>query len=660
MNIHTLEIVLTLLAVAVVTITLFRRFHLPAILGYLMVGILVGPFGSGLVASSEDTRFLAEFGVVFLLFAIGLEFSLPQMIAMKGMVFGLGGGQVLLTVLLASGIAWLLGLEPTVAIIVGSILALSSTAIVSKQLSEQVELNTEHGRLGISILLFQDLAVIPLLVVIPLLAGTTEQGMLSLLLWALLKAALVFAAIMAVGHWLLRPLFHEIAASRSAELFTLTVLLVTLAAAWLTHEAGLSLALGAFLAGMMLGETQYRHQIEADIRPFQDVLLGLFFITVGMRVDLLSLLPILHWVLLLAAGLLLAKFGIILALVRTIGYPTPTAFRSGLLLAQGGEFGFVLLDLSLESGLVPGQAGQILFAAIIFSMAVSPFLIRYNASLAKRFCTMRQIGGEHQVMHELAEEAGHLERHVILCGYGRIGQNLGRMLQQEGFNFVALELDPSVVREAREAGEPVHFGDSARREILDAAGLARASVLVISFADHHTAMKILHRIQEARPQLPVLVRTRDDSHLEELEAAGATQVMPEVVEASLMMGGQLLLLLKVPGSRIFKIMREIREGHYKLLRDFFHGSEALGMGQDEAFQERLHTVTLPDKAFAVGHSIQDLHLWDWQVSVTAVRRGGIRGEAPAPSTLLQAGDVLILAGTPQHLEHAEGLLLYGH
>jgi CPA2 family monovalent cation:H+ antiporter-2 len=661
MNIHTLEIILTLLAVAVVTITLFRRFHLPAILGYLMVGILVGPFGFGLVESTEDTRFLAEFGVVFLLFTIGLEFSLPQMIAMKGMVFGLGGGQVLITGLLGAGFAWLMGLTPDVALVVGGILALSSTAIVSKQLSEQVELNTQHGRLGISILLFQDLAVIPLLVVIPLLAGaSSDQGLLTLLLWALLKAALVFAAIMAIGHWLLRPLFHEIASSRSAELFTLTVLLVTLAAAWLTHEAGLSLALGAFLAGMMLGETQYRHQIEADIRPFQDVFLGLFFITVGLRVDLLSLLPNLHWVLLLAAGLLLIKFSIILGLVRVIGQSMSTAFRSGILLAQGGEFGFVLLDLSLESQLLPGQTGQILFAAIIISMAISPFLIRHNGSLANRFCAMRNFSDEPRILHDLAEEAGQLDRHVILCGYGRIGQNLGRLLQREGFDFVALDLDPGVVREAREAGEPVHYGDCARREILDAAGLARASVLVTTFEEHHAAMKILHRVKELRSDLPVLVRTRDDCHLEELEAAGATQVMPEAVEASLMMGGQLLLLLKVPGSRIFKIMRDIREGHYKLLRDFFHGNEARDMGQEEAFQERLHTVTLPDRAFAVGHSIEDLHLWDWQVSVTAVRRGGIRGEAPEPSTLLQAGDVLILAGTAQHLEHAEGLLLYGH
>ncbi|MEW8414366.1 MAG: monovalent cation:proton antiporter-2 (CPA2) family protein [Candidatus Thiodiazotropha sp.] len=659
MNIHTLQIILVLLSVAVLTVTLFKRLHLPPILGYLIVGILVGPFGTGVIPSNEETRFLAEFGVVFLLFAIGLEFSLPQMIAMKGAVFGLGGSQVLITGLITGGIAWLLGMEADAAIITGAILALSSTAIVIKQLSEQVELNSAHGRVGVSILLFQDLAVIPLLVIIPILVSNNEQGLLQPLSWALIKAAAVFALIMAVGHWALRPLFHEIARSRSAELFTLTVLLVSLAAAWLTHEAGLSLALGAFLAGMMLGETEYRHQIEADIRPFQDVLLGLFFITVGMRVDLLSLVPLLHWVLLLAIALILVKAGIILLLVRLSGRPLETAFRSGLLLAQGGEFGFVLLDLSLQSSLIAGEAGQILFAAIIISMAISPFLIRYNGRLAEKICHLRLPEQDYALTQDLEHEAEGMDQHVIICGYGRIGQNLGRLLDHEGLSYVALDLDPTIVREAHEAGEPVHFGDASRTEILIAAGIERAAVVVVTLEDHTTALRILHQMQKLAADVPVLVRTRDDTHLEELEAAGAAEVMPEAVEASLMMGGQLLLLLKVPGSRIFKIMREIRENHYKLLRDFYHGEEAIDLEQDEGFQERLHTITLPERAFAVGHTIEDLHLWDWDVGVTAVRRGGIRGETPAPETRLQAGDVLVLAGTAHHLEHAEGLLLYG-
>ncbi|MCG7986537.1 MAG: monovalent cation:proton antiporter-2 (CPA2) family protein [Candidatus Thiodiazotropha weberae] len=660
MNIHTLQIILLLLAVSVLTVTLFRRMHLPPILGYLIVGILVGPFGGGMIASNEDTRFLAEFGVVFLLFTIGLEFSLPQMMAMKGAVFGLGGTQVLLTGIVAALIAWLLGLETSAALITGAVLALSSTAIVTKQLSEQVELNTDHGRLGISILLFQDLAVIPMLVIIPLLSAGGSDGMLMPLVWALVKAAAVFEVIMAFGHWILRPLFHEIARARSAELFTMTVLLVSLAAAWLTHEAGLSLALGAFLAGMMLGETEYRHQIEADIRPFQDVLLGLFFITVGMRVDLSSLLPILHWVTLAAIVLIVFKAGIIFLIGYLSKRPIEASFRSGLLLAQGGEFGFVLLDLSLESSLLPSETSQILFAAIIISMVISPFLIRYNGRLAQLFCSLRSSTANQRPIDDLVHEAEHLEQHVIICGYGRIGQNLGRLLQNEGFPYVALDLDPTVVQEAHEAGEPVHFGDASRQEIIQAAGIVRAAVVVITFEEHTTALKILHHLKSNYPEIQVLVRTRDDTHMETLELAGATEVMPEAVEASLMMGGQLLLLLKVPGSRILKIMREIRENHYKLLRDFYHGQEAIDIEHDEGFQERLHTVTLPNRAFAVGHTIEDLHLWDWEVSVTAVRRGGIRGEAPGPETRLKEGDVLVLAGTPHHLEHAEGLLLYGH
>jgi monovalent cation:H+ antiporter-2, CPA2 family len=660
MNIHTLQIILILLGASVLIVTLFRRLHLPPILGYLIVGVLLGPFGGGLIASNEETRFIAEFGIVFLLFAIGLEFSLPQMMALKGAVFGSGGSQVLLTTTLFGALAGLLEIGLMEALIIGAILALSSTAIVTKLLSEQAEVNTEHGRLAIGILLFQDLAVIPLLVIIPLLNQGDSQGLLWPLTWAIIKATGVFAIIMAIGHWVLRPLFHEIARARSAELFTLTVLLVSLTAAWLTHEAGLSLALGAFLAGMMLGETEYRHQIEADIRPFQDVLLGLFFVTIGMRVDLLSLWPSLHWVVLLAFALILGKALLILFLARISKRPMETALRSGLLLAQGGEFGFVLLDLSLQSSLLQERTGQMLFAAIIISMAGSPFLIRYNGRIAKRFCALGNPLDLSGSVLDLQQETERLEKHVILCGYGRIGQNLGRLLLQEGFPYVALDLDPRVVQEAHDAGDPVFFGDASRQEILHAAAIERAGVVVVTYEAHASALKILQHIKAHYPEIPVLVRTRDDTHLEELEAAGAAEVMPEMVEASLMMGGQLLLLLKVPGSRILKIMRGIRENHYKLLRDFYHGQEAIDLEHGEAFQERLHTVTLPERAFAVGHTIEDLHLWDWDISVTAVRRGGIRGEAPGPETRLQAGDVLVLAGTAQHLEHAEGLLLLGH
>lgn len=659
MNAHTLQIILILLTVSVITVTLFRRMHLPPILGYLIVGILVGPFGMGLIDTSQDTRFLAEFGVVFLMFTIGLEFSLAQMIAMKKNVFMLGGGQVLLTTLIAAPLAWLTGLSPVASLVCGAIISLSSTAIVIKQLADQVELNAPHGHLSVSVLLFQDMAVIPMLVIIPVLAADTG-GMALPLFLVTVKAILVFGLIMAIGHWLLRPLFHIIASTRSPELFTLAVLLVTLSAAWFTHEVGLSLTLGAFLAGMMLGETEFRHQIEADIRPFQDVLLGLFFITVGMGVNLMPLLDNIHWIMLLALGLMLVKFILIVALTRLSGHSKSDAFRTGLVLAQGGEFGFVLLDLSLDSSLLPDPVGQLLFASIIISMLISPFIIRHNKRMTQQYCSLQADHDEGAGIDALPAAVACMDQHVLICGYGRIGQNLARLLEHEGFSYIALELDPRIVREAHEAGEPVHYGDASRMDNLTAAGLNKAGIVVISFEDTHVTLGLLKQIKSVRPELPVLVRTRDDAHLDELEQAGATMVMPEAVEASLMIGGQLLLLLKVPGSRIMKLMREIRTDHYKLMRDFFHGEDASSVDREEAFQERLHTITLPERSYAVGHTIADLHLWDWDVSVTAVRRGGIRGESPMPETELRSGDVLVLAGTPQHLEHAESMLLFGH
>ena len=670
-----LSLALLFLVAGLIAVPIASRLGLGSVLGYLIAGIVIGPLLKRLGVDVVGIQHFAEFGVVMMLFLVGLELEPRMLWNMRNRLLGLGGLQVGLTTLLVMGIAMAFGQPWTIALTAGMVLALSSTAIVLQTLNEKSLMGSEGGRASFSVLLFQDIAVIPMLAFLPLLAlpelaaithgaeGGGHGGGFVEHLPAWQRGLVTVAAIVAVvvgGSLLSRPLFRFIAVARLQELFTAVALAIVVGIALLMTLVGLSPALGTFLAGVVLANSEYRHQLEADLDPFKGLLLGLFFITVGMRVDMISLLPILHWVIILAAAVILTKFCLILALVRISGRPMSTAFRSGLLLAQGGEFGFVLLDLSLESALLPGVAGQILFAAVIISMILTPFLIRHNGRLANHFCALRHRNDELQDIDDLEHEAEQLDQHVIICGYGRIGQNLGRLLDHEGFPYVALDLDPGVVREAHEAGEPVHYGDASRAEILDAAGLDRASVVVLSFDEHGAVMKMLQRLKKTRPELPVLVRTRHDAHLDELEAAGATEVMPEAIEASLMMGGQLLLLLKVPGSRIFKIMREIRADHYKLLRDFFHGQEAIDLEHDEAFLERLHTITLPEKAFAVGHTIEDLHLWDWDISVTAVRRGGIRGEAPAPETRLLAGDVLVLAGTPQHLEHAEGLVLHGH
>lgn len=652
-----LQQILTLLGAAVVAVALFRRLHLPPILAYLFVGIVVGPNGLALIDSTEDSRYLAEFGVVFLLFTIGLEFSLPQMVAMRRTVFGLGSAQVLITAAVIGGAAAFAGVSTKSAIIAGVILALSSTAIVIKQLLEQLELGSRHGRLAIGILLFQDLAAVPLLVIIPALAGT--NGILGPLVLALAKATLIFLAMLAAGRWLLRPLLHEIAAARSPELFTLAVLLISLTAAWATHSAGLSLALGGFLAGMIIGETEYRHQVEADIRPFQDVLLGLFFISIGTLVDLGSLGAHWWWALVITVGLIVTKAAVIVIITRIAGTDPGVALRTGVILAQGGEFGFALLALAIASSLLDQQLSQLVLLAMLLSMAAAPLLIRYNGPLAKTIHAVSYHGNRIEMAGDIRANAKYLHDHVIICGYGRVGQNLARLLEKEGFPYLALDLDPLRLREAVAAGERVHYGDSTQRAILEAAGLHNARLLVVALDDPAATMKILEHTRQLRPNMPVLVRTRDDSYLEHFQGAGATEVVPETLEASLMLGSHMLLLLDIPVAKIIRLMQGIRSDRYRLLRGYFHGTEAAPLDHAEAFRERLHAVTLAEGAYAVDRALAELELEKAGVMVTAVRRGGIRGPQPSPETKLAAGDVIVLYGSPEALERAENLLLKG-
>ncbi|MBI3778981.1 MAG: cation:proton antiporter [Gammaproteobacteria bacterium] len=649
--------ILILLGVAVVLAALFRYLRLPQILAYLCAGIVVGPFGMGWIPDLEGTRTLAEFGLVFLMFTVGLEFSLPKLMAMKNVVFGLGGAQVLISCLVFGFVAWLFGVPPEGAVVVGGMLAMSSTAIVMKLLTEQLEQNSRHGHHAISVLLFQDLMVVPFLIVIPALAGDIKQSVWIALGWAFLKSVLVLVGIFLVGRWMLRPFFHEVASARLREYFMLAVLLLTLASAWVTEAAGLSMALGAFLAGMMLGETEYRHQVEGDILPFRDILLGLFFVTIGMMLDLGAMRQLWPWVLVCVVAIMAFKTLLILGLGRLFGMETGVALRTGLVLSQVGEFAFALMLLANQYQLFGARAAQIVLASIILSMMLAPLVVRYNGRVAKRLVpgyTQAREGN----LDAIRAEASGARRHVIVCGYGRSGQNLAWMLEQEGIEYLALDLDPVRVRDARDGGKPVVFGDAARRDVLEAAGLPRATALAISFYDVSSALKILETTRLLRPDMPVIVRTMDDAALEKLKAAGATEVVPESLEGSLMMGSHLLLLMGVPVSRIVRHVRNVRTDRYRMLRGFFHGAD-VDEGKENAYQERLHSITLPDGADAVGKLISELPLEAAGVSVSAVRRGGIRGPEPAPETRLAAGDVLVLYGTPEALDQAEKILLEG-
>jgi monovalent cation:H+ antiporter-2, CPA2 family len=649
---------LVLLGFSVLVVMLFRRLKLPPIVGYLAVGMLLGPHALNL-ASDGIAPVLAELGVVFLVFTLGLEFSLPRMMSMRREALGIGGLQVLATTTILTGLLWAFEVQPMVALVVGGALAMSSTAIVVRQLGDQGELNRTHSRIAIGILLFQDLAFVPFLALESAMAGGTEGLDAWEIAGAIARAAIALTLVLTFLRWIVRPLFHEIGRSHSTELFTLAALLVSLGAAWATHAVGLSMALGAFLAGMLLAETEYRHQIEVVIRPFRDVLLGLFFITIGTLLDLQLLARNVWLVLLLVVGLQVIKTTVVIVAARGVAGDLRKAVRAGIIVAQGGEFGFALLTLMLNDNLADASLIQPLLAATVVSMVISPMLIRHNAAIAD-LLTRSKVSIPTALQRELAATRQSAQRdHVVVCGFGRVGQNLARVLEAQGFEYIALDMDPRQVQAAREAGDPVIYGDAGQQEILEAVGLENCSVLVISFADPNLALRIIAAVRALRPKLPILVRTQDDAKLDELQQAGATEVVPETLEASLMLASHLLLLLNVPVSRVVKTVGDIRGQRYAMMRGIFRPDESQSMYRTQAFREELQTVVLPPGAFAVGRSLADLNLDKVEVTVTAIRRDGIVGRQPDASTELREGDVVVLYGTPEALERGEGKLLMG-
>ncbi len=651
---QTLLLILVLLAASVVIVAACRIVRLPPILGYLIVGIALGPHALGVVPNDAATRQLAEFGIVFLMFSIGLEFSLAQLRAMRRAVFGLGLSQVVITT--AGG--WLgihlLGYGWRAGIVLGGALAMSSTAIVSKMLAERMELSTMHGRDAMGILLFQDLAVVAFLVLIPALASTDGGGIVAMG-GALLKAGVALALILFLGQKPMRRWFHVVARQRSSELFVLNVLLVTLGMAAVTELAGLSLALGAFLAGMLISETEYRYQVEEDIKPFRDVLLGLFFITIGMMLDLRVVAAHGWLVLLLLFVPVVTKLLLIVVLARAFGAPLPTALRTGFYLAQAGEFALVLLSLATDYALLSPEFTQVVLASMIMSMLIAPVLIQ-RAERWVRKLTANDWLARAAELTQVAARTMARQDHVVICGFGRSGQNLARLLEREDIAYVALDSDPQRVREAAD-GATVVYGDASRRETLASAGIARARALVITFADTQVALKILHHAQQMRPDLPVIVRTLDDSELDRLRKAGATEVIPEVLEGSLMLASHSLLVLGVPLNRVLKRIRAIREERYGLFRGFFRGATDAADAA-EGQQPRLHTIVLGERAHAVGRALDELDIGT-SVEVTGVRRQGARSIRPEGAFRFDVGDSVVLLGRPGDLARAEKRLLEG-
>lgn len=552
--------ILVLLGVAVAIVLVFQRLHVPTSLGYLLVGVILGPYTIGPTVYVPEFRVLAEFGVVFLLFTIGLNFSLPQLHALRHQVLGLGTAQVALTTAVVFGILWLTGLPAAAAFVVGAVFAQSSTTIIASQLGEQGEENSPHGRLGLAMSVFQDVTAVPFLVVIPVLGLLVDAGQLAGALgWALVKALAAFALVFFAGRWLLRPLFRLATWRRSAEVFTLTVLLVALLAAWTTNSLGLSLAFGAFLAGMMLGETEFRHQVESTIRPFRDVLLGLFFVGIGMLIDPVAILAIWHWAVLGALLILASKTLLVAAMVRHSGIDTQAAWRTGLLLAVGGEFGFALLAIALGAGVIDTEVGQIALTSVLLSMIVGAFLIRFNLAIATRLPGAGHAGAE-AIPDRLLDTA---EPKVVIGGYGRVGHTIAVLLHNAGVSFLAFDTDPVRVAQGRADGHTVLYGDISDPELLAAVRVDRALLVVITVDKTEQALQTAAFLHAHCPHVPIIARARDLESSSRLHDAGVSHAYPESIEASLRLGAMALQMLSIPGADIDQVVQEVRDWDYK-------------------------------------------------------------------------------------------------
>ncbi len=649
------EDVLILLALSVFSLLLFRRVNIPAVLGYLLVGLFAGDHAFGWLHHSHGLEQIAEMGVVFLLFTIGLEVSVPRLIAMRNIVFGIGVVQVVVSTLSTIAVGLYFGLTWQASFAVGGAMALSSTAIVTKLLTQQYELHLPHGNISLGVLLLQDLAVVPFLVLIPILAAPTGGSLLLPMILALAKGAIAFAVIYYAGQYLIRPAMRIVTAAHSKELFTLFVLLVALLAAGLTYRLGLSLAMGAFLAGMMLAETEFQHQVEKEIRPFRDILLGLFFIIVGAEFDWRVFLDETFEVTVMTVGLIAGKGIAVVLITMWAGYARGIAIRAGILLGQGSEFGFALLAVAISSGLISLELSQPIIAAIILSMAISPLLIRHNEAIARRFAPEYAASLEGQDM-SIGEACKDLSGHVVLCGFGRTGQTLAHFLKRREIPFVALEISSALVTEAREAGEPVYLGDAAKADTLRLTGVANAQALVVTFAETKPARHIASVLDEMAPDVPTIVRARDDLPMEQLLDSGADEVIPDTVESSMMLARHTLAAVGESRESIFDLLEEARQENYATIRAYFHKAESTGA--EPSGKLYLRSIEILNGYHGVGHSTGSLERLQ-KIRVVGLRRGEATSENPDADTALTAGDVLIVEGYPEDIQAAEIEIMSG-
>lgn len=658
MNEFSLAPIVIVLLVSVITVILCRKFNIPSMLGYLLVGFLAGPGMLSLIPKSHATDYLGEIGIVFLMFSIGLEFSLPKLRAMRRLVFGLGGLQVGVTMLSVMGILMLTGVPFNWAFAVSGALAMSSTAIVSRILSEKTELGQPHGQMVMGVLLMQDIAVVPLMILIPALSGNGGEGSLWVALGlAGLKMLITLGVLFVVGSKVMSRWFRLVAKRKSSELFMINVLLVTLGVAYLTELEGLSMALGAFVAGMLLSETEYRFQVEDDIRPFRDILLGFFFITVGMKLDVQALIGGWRQVLMLLVILLILKALVVFAIAFKMRHSVADSLKTALYLAQGGEFGFVMLAISSQINMVSLELEQAATAAVLLSMIIAPFVLGSSDALvgrlAKSSWDMKSLD-----LHSMLVETMSKSDHVLIVGFGRGGQTVGRVLAQEDIPYFALDLDIARVQVARSAGEPVSFGDAKRREVLEAAGLGRAKMVVVTLNNMHETQHVLDNVLSMYPNMPVYVRATNDDYVKTFTDMGAEEAVSDTKETGLVLAGYAMLGNGASYRHVYQTMANIRHSRYAALEGLFVGSDdEAGFGENG--ETVRHAFPLAAEAYAVGKTVGTLPMAAYGIKLLFVRRRTGRIENPDASFTLEGGDVLVVAGKKEEIISFENWSLQG-
>ena len=655
---ESIQLIILLLVSSVLMVALFRYLRLPPMIAYFVVGLILGPFALGILPDSESSRHFVEFGIVFLMFTIGLEFSLPKLNSMRHILFGLGGSQVIITLATTMVFSTLLGLDLAAAFIIGSALTMSSTAIVSKILMERIDLNSRHGQLSIGILLFQDIAVILILILIPVFNSQVID--LYNLLWiSLFKIIVLLFILFRVGQPVMNFWFGIVAKQKSRELFVLNVLMITLIFAYVTKLTGLSYALGAFLAGMLISETRYRYQVESDIASFRDILLGLFFISIGMMLNIEVFIKYYPVIFLLFFGYTIFKMTLITYLAKLFKYELGVGIRSGVILGQAGEFSLVILALGQEQNLISGDILQIMLSVCLLSMLFASFIIPFNGRIA-RYLSKDYLRNSEKLVNKIEASSENFSEHVIICGYGRSGQYLGRFLKEENISFIAIDMDLNRVNDAANAGEKVMYGDASRRVVLRAAGIERARALVVAYADDRASTKVLNVIRETYPDLPVVVRTRDESSIQQLQDSGATDVVPEVLEGSLMLASHALVLLDVPLTRVIKKIRAFRNERYKIFRGYFMGaSEASDdlQGQD---QLQLHSIEVKNNFYLFNKQINKIPFGKFNVEIQHLRRLNMLEDIePRVDIRLSKGDVIVILGLPRDLIEFEKFSITG-